>query len=84
MFTGKVDQRRLNDGAAAMALGKANTEAEIKSQIEQLHDAIAAMQSLDDLGSPEANDAAMKDHDALLNKLESLERKLKKVQKSKK
>jgi hypothetical protein len=68
----KLDQRRLRDGQAALCLKPPNTEAEIVAQINQLHDAIAAMQSLDDLG-PEANDAAMRDNDILLEKLRILE-----------
>ena len=42
-------------------------------QLEDLHDAIAAGQSLDDLGSPEANDAAWNRIVALLDRYKRLE-----------
>lgn len=64
----RIDQRRLNDGASAGALSEPQTLAEAKAKLERLGDAVAAMQSLDDLGSPEANKAAMADADALMRR----------------
>ena len=70
----KLDMRRLNDGAKASRLlaQDPKTIDECRSQIEELSDAIAAMQSLDDLGSAEANQRAMDDMDALLARYQYL------------
>lgn len=58
----KVDQRRLRDGAAGMALPiddlKKLSVVELRQRRTELYDAAVAMQSLDDLGSPEANQRA--------------------------
>lgn len=79
----KVTQRRLRYRSEAMALKNPRTEREIIEQVDQLRDAIRAIQSLDDLGSVEANEAVMKDHDVLLRKLVLLENKLVKIKKGK-
>jgi hypothetical protein len=49
----------------------------IQAELPQLHDAICAMQSLDDLGDDEANNQADRDMRALLVRYERLEAKLK-------
>jgi hypothetical protein len=67
----KVDQRRLRDGAKAGAANadyKSMSDAELREAKDNLHDGIAALQSLDDLGSPEANNAAWQDMLALSKK----------------
>ncbi len=78
----RLDQRRLNDGAGAAALREPKTVKEIKEQIETISDGIRALQSLDDLGSKEANDAAwnqmlelQKKEDDLKKKLQALKRR---------
>jgi len=60
----KVDQRRLRDGARGLALStdlKSLSVEELQALYNELYDAACAMQSLDDLGSPEANDRAWKE-----------------------
>lgn len=59
-----IDERRLRDGAAATALPVPSSRESALAQIETLDDAICALQSLDDLGSPEAN--ARADEEMLL------------------
>lgn len=54
----KVDARRLRDGAAAAAAPDAKDKDGLKAQLDEMCDAITALQSLDDLGSEEANQAA--------------------------
>lgn len=75
------DERRLRDGATAAALpADPQTAEEIRSQLVTLHDGICALQSTDDLGSPEANQRTWDDmlalqerHKALVVKLAALE-----------
>lgn len=69
-----VDRRRLGDGAHALAVSARTpaTIAEARDQLEIVAAAIAAMQSLDDLG-PEANERAMRDHDELWKRYKALE-----------
>jgi hypothetical protein len=62
------DQVRLAKGAAALKLPGPRTAEERTAQIQQLDEAIAAMQSLDDLGE-QANARAMADLDVLLEML---------------
>lgn len=71
----QVDQRRLGDGAKALALPELDTtdKMQLSARLYELHDAIAAMQSLDDLGSSEANQQAWED----MQKLEAEYRKVK-------
>lgn len=57
-MTTAADRRRLGDGKRAMALKEPRSAAAMRAQIESLDDAVLAMQSLDDLGSPEANNLA--------------------------
>ena len=72
----KLDLRRLKTANAA-PLELSNDLGILKAQIERLGDALAAMQSLDDLGSPEANQAAMEQHDDILRRLLKAEEKFK-------
>lgn len=66
-----VDQRRLRDGAAALAIEAPRTRAEAEAQREQISNAIAAMQSLDDLGEA-GNRQAMRDLDELIRRYDAL------------
>lgn len=66
------DKRRLTEGAAAKRLRDPNGPTELQEQLAQLTDAIAAMQSLDDLGSPELNDSAWADMVWLQRRREAL------------
>lgn len=56
-----VDRRRLRDGARAKELREPQTRAELEATLAELHAGIAALQSTDDLGTDEANDACWKD-----------------------
>jgi hypothetical protein len=47
----KTDERRLRDADAALALPEPGTKREAARQLAVIHDGIAALQSLDDLGS---------------------------------
>lgn len=65
------DQRRLRDGArgAAMEEPTADTpQKEIRKYLGRMHESLCAMQSLDDLGSDEANKQAWDDMIALERK----------------
>jgi hypothetical protein len=77
-----VDQRRLDDGARALAGSDTpgQTADELRRQIDSVAAGIAAMQSLDDLG-PEANAKAHADEKALWDRLRELERRLKELNK---
>ena len=72
----KIDQRRLNDGAEAATLGEPETIEDIGGQIETISDGILALQSLDDLGSEEANDDAWNQMLELQEKRNVLKEKL--------
>lgn len=65
-----VDRRRLKDGALALAASQTwpATDDELTALIDQLRDAAAAMQSLDDLGSPELNQKAQRDLDEIMRR----------------
>lgn len=65
-----VDQRRLRDGAAAMALGEPRTRAELEATITSIEDGIRALQSTDDLGTDEENEACWQDMLTLERRLE--------------
>lgn len=78
-----IDQRRLRDGAHALAVSATlpTTVAEAQAQLETVGDGLAALQSLDDLG-PTANAQASDDerelwkrHAALVQCLRQLEQK---------
>jgi hypothetical protein len=72
-----VDTRRLKDGATALDVSSrpAGTPAEIRAQLEVIHDGIAALQSLDDLG-PEGNAKAQRDEEELWKRMKELEQRL--------
>jgi NTP pyrophosphatase (non-canonical NTP hydrolase) len=72
-MSSSIDQRRLRDGAAALAASNEapRTRAEAEAQRAQISDAIAAMQSLDDLGV-EGNRQAMRDLDDLIRRYDAL------------
>ena len=77
-----IDQRRLNDGIKAMALSEPKTLKEMRVQLLVVFDGMLALQSLDDLGSPEANQKAWDDmielqrrYDTLIAKIAELEEK---------
>ena len=74
MSPSSIDQRRLRDGASALAASSSEvprTRVEAEAQREQISDAIAAMQSLDDLGE-EGNRQAMQDLDELVRRYDAL------------
>lgn len=70
-----LDQRRLRDGELALCMQTPKTVEETRQQIGAFGDAIAGLQSLDDLGV-DANAYASKLHDALFRRLRTLERVL--------
>lgn len=77
----RVDQRRLRDGALALAVSSTlpETATEVRAQLGIVGEGIAALQSLDDMGE-EANAQAERDqqelwrrHAALVQRLKDLE-----------
>ena len=76
-----VTKRRLRDGAEAMNL-EVRTDVGLDQLIDlrnQLHDGIAALQSLDDLGSEEANQRAWDDMLELQKRYAKVEKQIKKL-----
>ncbi len=69
-----VDRRRLRDGRRALRLlhERPKTAEERDLQLAELHDAIRAMQSLDDLGTEAANKVAWADMEQLMKHSEFL------------
>ncbi len=78
-----ITKRRLQDGTNALAAKKPKSLPELRAYVEQLRDALAAMQSLDDLGSPSLNAAAMADHDEIMRRWKAAEKQLKEAERSK-
>jgi len=76
-----IDRRRLHTGAQALVATEKlpETIAEIRAQLEVVHDGIAALQSLDDLGS-EANARAESDQRELWKRYEAHKSKLKQLE----
>jgi len=76
-----IDQRRLRDGVAALDVSSqpAETIDDLREQIEVVHDGIAALQSLDDLGA-EANARAYLDEQELWKRMKVLEQRLKELE----
>lgn len=76
-----VDQRRLRDGARALevSLEPGKTSDEILNQLSVVHEGLAALQSLDDLG-PEANARAFDDEQELWKRMKVLADRLTKLQ----
>jgi len=76
-----TDHRRLRDGARALDVSAqtGETAAELRGQISAVHDGIAALQSLDDLG-PEGNEQAFRDEQELWKRMATLEAHLKQLE----
>lgn len=76
-----IDQRRLHDGARALAVSakEAVTVDEVRAQLAVVHDGLAALQSLDDLG-PEANARAFADERKLWKRYETLSSRLRQLE----
>jgi hypothetical protein len=70
------DRYRLEKGQKAMNLEHPQTITDAKIQLMDLADAICALQSMDDLGSPEANDAAWNDMLVLQERYNELKYKI--------
>lgn len=68
-----ADQRKLIDGARALEVSckPGQTADEILRQLGAVHEGIAALQSLDDLGS-EANAKAFRDEEELWKRMKAL------------
>ena len=64
----KLDLQRLSVGSKAPKELSDDPHV-LKNQIDQLSASLRALQSLDDLGSPEANNQAMANADAVLTRL---------------
>jgi hypothetical protein len=75
-----VDRRRLRDGAEALALPEPRTLDEMKAQLQALMDGAVALQSTDDMGSPEANERVWKDMMELQRRHEALKRRIEKLE----
>ena len=77
-----IDRRRLRDGEKASAVPPNDlaklTLSQLQSLRETVFDGALAMQSRDDLGSPEANDAAWEECIALDKKLTIIDKEIKK------
>lgn len=78
-----ITNRRLNDGQEALAakVPKTKNLQELIDYRNQLHDGIAALQSLDDLGSEEANNAAWGDMLALQRRYDKVSKCINKFKK---
>lgn len=76
----EIDRRRLRDAAQALEVSTVlgETAAEVLEQLGIVHDGLAALQSLDDLG-PEANAKADLDERELWKRMATLEEHLKVV-----
>ncbi len=79
-MTSKIDARRLRDGKAALDRSRdlsltmqEMTLAELRDLRDALFHGVLAMQSLDDLGSPEANQSAAADHDELSRRMAAID-----------
>jgi hypothetical protein len=66
------DLCRLLKGDEALALGEPQSREEVRDQLDLLRDGIIALQSLGDLGSPDANDLATRNLVALQTKYDRL------------
>ena len=76
---GRVDRRRLRDGAEALALPEPKTLKEMETQLQALWDGAVALQSTDDMGSPEANKQVYDDMLELQRRAQALEKKIKQI-----
>lgn len=76
-----ITKRRLADGERARTLyDNPQTEEEVTEQLAIIHDGIVALQSLDDLGTEEENQAAWNDMLRLQARHEALVRRLDEIQ----
>jgi len=77
----RIDQRRLRDGALALAVSSTvpETATEVRAQLGIVGEGIAALQSLDDLGE-EANAQAERDQQELWRRHEALTTRLKELE----
>lgn len=73
-------RRRLAAGEEAKALPEPTTATEIRKQLDVLYDGMVALQSLDDLGSEEANQKAWDDMLALQKRYDALRARLTKME----
>jgi len=76
-----IDQRRLHDGVRALEASARAPETldEIRRQLDAISAGIAALQSLDDLGS-EANERAVRDEQELWKRMRALELRQKQLE----
>jgi hypothetical protein len=72
----RLDHHRLVKAAKALTLGEPATKKEAEAQLKEIHDAICALQSTDDLGSPEANEKVANDCIRLQTKYDRLKERL--------
>lgn len=70
---------RLKKGATALALPEPTTLKAMRERLPILHEAICAMQSLDDLGSEEANRQAHADEEELQRRQRILEERIRRA-----
>lgn len=82
-MSSQVDRRRLRDGAEALALAEPKTLKEMETQLQALWDGAVALQSTDDMGSPEANEAVWNDMLELQRRAHALEKKVKQLKQAK-
>ncbi|OGM96449.1 MAG: hypothetical protein A3B86_03270 [Candidatus Yanofskybacteria bacterium RIFCSPHIGHO2_02_FULL_38_22b] len=80
-MTSRVDRRRLRDGAEALAMSEPQTLEEMERTLQNLWDGAVALQSTDDQGSPEANEAVWNNMLELQRRAEALEKKIKQLKK---
>lgn len=78
-MSSQVDRRRLKDGAEAMALSEPQTLEEMERTLQALWQGAVALQSTDDMGSPEANEAVWNDMLELQRRAQALEKKIKQL-----
>lgn len=79
----QVDRRRLRDGAEALALPEPKNLKEMEAQLQALWGGAVALQSTDDMGSPEANEAVWNDMLELQRRAEALQKKIDQLKKGK-
>jgi len=77
IYMNPVTKRRLADGDRALALPEPTTKQEIAEQLVVIWDGMLALQSLDDLGSEEANNKAYANLNTLQGHYDQLKAKLK-------
>lgn len=70
-----MNERKMREGREAQDLNEPQTAEEARKVLDQLYSAVVAMQSLDDLGSPEANAEAWDNMCALNQRYERIKAK---------